>query len=78
MSTLSLPSARHAKVVGLTATALASLIALWEAYMAWRLRTAAKIALHELDDRTLRDIGLHRSEIDAAINSFVRNRMTSL
>jgi uncharacterized protein YjiS (DUF1127 family) len=79
MSTLTLPSAKHTKLVEHAATALASLIALWQAYMAWRLRTAAKIALCQLDDRTLRDIGLHRSEIDAdaAIDAFMRHRMTS-
>ena len=80
MSTLSVPSAKPIKVVEHTATALASLMALWQAYLAWRLRTAAKTALCELDDRTLKDIGLHRSEIDAdaAINAFMRERMTSL
>jgi uncharacterized protein YjiS (DUF1127 family) len=34
---------------------------------AWyRQRTAAAL-LHALDDRTLSDIGLHRSEIDSAV-----------
>jgi uncharacterized protein YjiS (DUF1127 family) len=66
MSTLSLPSAKQIKVFERTSTALKSLVAIWKAYVAWRVRSAAKIALYQLDDRTLKDIGLHRSEIDSA------------
>ena len=73
MSTLSLPSAKPIKVFELT-TALARLIALWKAYVAWRERRSAKIALYQLDDRTLKDIGLHRSEIDWAVNACMRDQ----
>jgi len=73
MSTLSLPSAKPIKVFELT-TALARLIALWKAYVAWRVCTAARIALYQLDDRTLKDIGLHRSEIDWAVNACMRDQ----
>jgi uncharacterized protein YjiS (DUF1127 family) len=67
MSTLSLPSAKQIKVVELTSTALESLVAVWKAYVAWRARSAAKNTLCQLDDRTLKDIGLHRSKIDSAV-----------
>jgi uncharacterized protein YjiS (DUF1127 family) len=36
----------------------------WRAYARWRERRAAVRELHSLDDRTLRDIGISRSEID--------------
>jgi len=78
MSILLLPSSKQAKVVELTAAALVSLIALWKAYVARQIRSAAKITLYQLDDRTLKDIGLHRSEIDSAVNTFMRDRITSL
>jgi uncharacterized protein YjiS (DUF1127 family) len=77
MSTLSLPSAKQVKVFERTSTALKSLVAIWKAYVAWRVRSAAKIALYQLDDRTLKDIGLHRSEIDSAVNTRMRDRITS-
>ena len=40
---------------------------LWAAYAAARERQASIAALHDLDDRALRDIGLHRSEIEWAV-----------
>lgn len=40
----------------------------WAAYGAARQRRAAVAALHGLDDRSLRDIGLDRSEIEWAVN----------
>ncbi|MDP9137123.1 MAG: DUF1127 domain-containing protein [Pseudomonadota bacterium] len=39
----------------------------WAAYSAARQRQAAIADLHSLDDRSLRDIGLHRSEIEWAV-----------
>ena len=36
----------------------------WRAYALWRERKAAVRELHALDDRTLRDIGVNRSEIE--------------
>ena len=36
---------------------------LGDAWRHWRLRQAAAETLHSLDDRTLRDLGFHRSEI---------------
>jgi uncharacterized protein YjiS (DUF1127 family) len=39
----------------------------WQAYAAWRERRAAVKELAALDDRTLRDLGLTRSEIEFVV-----------
>ena len=39
----------------------------WRAFALWRERRAAMRELHALDDRTLRDIGVNRSEIESAV-----------
>ena len=41
----------------------------WRAYARWRERRAAVQELHALDDRTLRDIGISRSEIEWVVSS---------
>ena len=50
--------------------------ACWERIARYRVRRAAIASLRELDDRELRDIGLARSEIEAAVHGFMtaRNR----
>jgi uncharacterized protein YjiS (DUF1127 family) len=50
------------------AAARARLVAFFEAYAAARSRAAATRALHQLSDRTLRDIGLERGGIDDAVH----------
>jgi uncharacterized protein YjiS (DUF1127 family) len=45
------------------------LAAWWSCYMAWRTRRASLRILRALDDRTLRDIGLTRGQIENAVGS---------
>ena len=40
----------------------------WQAYQDWRARKATLRILGSLDGRTLNDIGLHRDEIESAVN----------
>jgi uncharacterized protein YjiS (DUF1127 family) len=56
---------RIAGALGNRAAAAAS--TQWKAYAAWRKRRAAVQELAALDDRTLRDLGLHRSQIETVV-----------
>jgi uncharacterized protein YjiS (DUF1127 family) len=40
----------------------------WNAYAAWLAQRAAARELHGLDDRSLKDLGIHRSQIEAVIH----------
>jgi uncharacterized protein YjiS (DUF1127 family) len=42
----------------------------WVAYMTWRIERAAIDQLSAMSDRQLKDIGLTRSEIEAAARGF--------
>jgi uncharacterized protein YjiS (DUF1127 family) len=48
----------------------------WRTYRRWRDRRAAAAELHRLTDYELRDIGLRRSEIYAAVNGLHRDDVT--
>jgi uncharacterized protein YjiS (DUF1127 family) len=48
---------------------------LWRAYWAHRARRASIVLLSSLDDRTLADIGLARSEIEAVAREKSRQRL---
>ena len=45
--------------------------ACWERIARYSVRRAAVASLRELDDRALRDIGLTRSQIEAAVHGFI-------
>jgi uncharacterized protein YjiS (DUF1127 family) len=48
---------------------------LWRAYWAGRARRASILLLSSLDDRTLADIGLARSEIGSVVHDKSRQRL---
>lgn len=53
--------------------AVLQLLSAWlDGFATYLVRRAAIVSLHELDDRALRDIGLQRSQIDAAVRGFIR------
>jgi len=52
-----------------------SLRDLWRAYWAHRARRASIVLLSSLDDRTLADIGLARSEVEAVVREKSRQRL---
>jgi uncharacterized protein YjiS (DUF1127 family) len=45
--------------------------ACWEGIARYFVRRGAMASLRELDDRALRDIGLARSQIEAAVHGFM-------
>jgi uncharacterized protein YjiS (DUF1127 family) len=49
--------------------------ALWRAYWAHRARRASIVLLSSLEDRTLADIGLTRSEIESVVREKSRQRL---
>jgi uncharacterized protein YjiS (DUF1127 family) len=64
-----------ASAAGLAAAALAMAGKAWRAYARWGERRAAVRELHALDDRTLRDIGISRSEIEWVVSSQEASRL---
>ncbi len=46
-------------------------IAVWDALAGYLIRRSAIATLRELDDRALRDIGIARSEIEAAVHGLI-------
>ena len=48
---------------------------LWNSYWAHRAQRASSHILHSLDDRTLADIGIERSEIESVIRDTSRQRL---
>jgi uncharacterized protein YjiS (DUF1127 family) len=59
--------------VGAQATAAASHAI--EAYRSWRRRQAAVFELGSLDDRSLRDLGINRSEIQSVVTGWDSTRI---
>jgi uncharacterized protein YjiS (DUF1127 family) len=64
-----------ASAARLVAAALAMAGKAWRAYARWCERRAAVRELHALDDRTLRDIGVSRSEIEWVVSSQEASRL---
>jgi uncharacterized protein YjiS (DUF1127 family) len=50
----------------------------WVAFLTWQLERAAIIQLANLSDRELKDIGLHRSQIPAAVHDGTTSLRMSL
>ncbi|HEY7086079.1 MAG TPA: DUF1127 domain-containing protein [Hyphomicrobiaceae bacterium] len=65
----------HSAAVNTGLRLVHSLSDLWRAYWAHRARRASIILLSSLDDRTLADIGLGRSEIEAVVREKSRTRL---
>lgn len=63
-------SAHHATALGRVAAALAGW---WREVRLARRRAETAAALHRLNDRTLKDIGLTRDDIDNAVRSRLMN-----
>jgi uncharacterized protein YjiS (DUF1127 family) len=55
-------------VANRSATIYRSCLACWDALAGYFVRRTAIATLRELDDRALRDIGIARSQIDAAVH----------
>jgi len=68
MSTLSNTATRRIDAAGgLIAPATAAVKRWWGTYTAWRLEEAAIVQLQSMSDWELKDIGLARSQIEAAV-----------
>jgi uncharacterized protein YjiS (DUF1127 family) len=55
---------------------LAALKRWWMAYITWRMEQAAIAHLWSLSDRTLKDLGLTRSEIPRAVKEIAQRART--
>jgi uncharacterized protein YjiS (DUF1127 family) len=50
----------------------------WSAYWAYKTAQASVVILRSLDDRTLKDIGMDRSEIESVAHNIGRDRRVVL
>jgi uncharacterized protein YjiS (DUF1127 family) len=58
-------------VANRSATVYRICLACWDAVAGYVVRRTAIATLRELDDRALRDIGIARSQIDAAVHGLI-------
>ena len=49
-------------------------MAVWTRFLAWQSRRATRLLLDSLDDRTLADIGVRRSEINIVLRDLERRK----
>jgi uncharacterized protein YjiS (DUF1127 family) len=66
------PTAQAARLASNRHAAIgATLAELWCNLRRWREKRRAALLLRELDDHTLRDIGIHRCEIESVLNASI-------
>lgn len=58
---------RHSGSANILGRAAATCKRLWVNYITWRIERAAMAHLRSMTDRQLKDLGLSRSEIEAAV-----------
>jgi uncharacterized protein YjiS (DUF1127 family) len=63
----------HSAASALSRRISASVKSAWRDYWTRKTRRATVLILHALDDRTLKDIGMHRSEIESIVYSQAGN-----
>jgi len=69
------PAADAGRRLSRLAGGAGSLIArLWRGYWDWRVKRTTVLLLHSLNRRTLRDIGIDRSEIESVVCDAGRDR----
>ena len=73
--TMTTTSPSHSMAPSMGLRLVRSLRDLWRAYWAHRARRASIVLLSSLDDRTLADIGLARSEVEAVMREKSRQRL---
>ena len=71
MSTTFNAAVRPSNAAGALATAGAAVKRWWGALIAWRIEEVAITQLKSMSDRELKDIGLTRSQIEAAVRGIV-------
>jgi len=74
-STMTTTSPSHSMAPSTGLRLVRSLRHLWRTYWAYRARRASIVLLSSLDDRTLADIGLARSEVEAVVREKSRQRL---
>lgn len=72
--TTAIAASPASRAIGPARAAQLHVDAAWQQYLTWRARRATKLLLKSLDDRTLADIGVPRTGIDAVVRVIERQR----
>jgi uncharacterized protein YjiS (DUF1127 family) len=75
MTSTQLTSTVDRRPSALAARSIGTLHRLWRGYWNWRARQATVEILRSLDDRTLKDIGMNRLEIESFVHGTPGERM---